>query len=305
MAGGSGGWGRAARRLPGYGWGVLPRLLPPLLAALLAGCAAQRVALEKSLAAQLVSDEQEKRLGLQVQADLEKNQKVRYLDDPLVKGYVDAVAARLLPLAERDRPGLKWTVRVIDGPTTVNAFATPGGFLYVYSGLLLAAADTAEVAGVLAHEAGHVVARHSARQMVAAKGMDFVSAVALGKNPGAVAQAAAAYAGKGALLAYGRSEELEADEYGVRYSGEAGYDPRGIATFFGKLQAQEKDRGGLQAWLSTHPPTPERVKAADALAARLHLEGRGGRDPAPLEQVKARLRELHPPEKAKAAAPGK
>jgi predicted Zn-dependent protease len=273
----------------------------PLVAALAAAglsCSAQqRVATEMALAEALVSDDQEKQIGLAVREDLEKKENVRYLEDATVTGYVKEVSGKILPLATRDRPGVEWSVKVIDDPKTVNAFATPGGFLYVYSGLLLAAADTAEVAGVLAHEAGHVVARHSARQMVNAMGIEAVTNVALGKDPGATAQLAAGFAGQTLLLAHSRSEEIEADEHGARYAAAAGYDPRGIATFFQKLEAGSGGSPRILTWLSTHPPSSERVEKVDRYIAANKLSAKGGRDPAPLSRVKARLRALPTPAK--------
>jgi len=270
----------------------------PLAAALavagLACSAQQRVATEMALAEALVSDEQEKQIGLAVREDLKK-ENVRYLEDATVAGYVKEVSGKILRLASRDRPGVEWSVKVIDDPKTVNAFATPGGFLYVYSGLLLAAADTAEVAGVLAHEAGHEVARHSARQMVNAMGIEAVTRVALGADPGATAQLAAGFAGKTLLLAHSRSEEIEADALGARYTSGAGYDPRGIATFFQRLEAGSGGSPGGLSWLSTHPPSSERVEKVNRYIAANKLTAKGGRDPAPLAKVKARLKALPAP----------
>jgi predicted Zn-dependent protease len=279
----------------------------PLAAALalplaLGACSAQqRIEAEKMAAELLVSDQQEAQLGLAVRSELEQKQGVRYVEDDAVNGFVTGITGKILPLASRDRPGVSWTVRVIDDPKTVNAFATPGGYLYVYSGLLLAAADTAEVAGVLAHEAGHVVARHSARQMVGAMGIETVTAIALGKNPNDLARLAAGFAGQTVLLAHGRDEEYEADEYGVRYAARAGYDPRGIGTFFEKLAAQEKGGSATPTWLSTHPRTADRIKKVDQLARKAGGSATGGRDPKPLDAVKARVRTL-PPAAAKPAA---
>jgi len=273
------------------------------MASSLAGCsAAQRVQAEKMAAEVLVPDEQEAQIGLAVRAELEQKQGVRYVEDAQVNAYVKGITDKILPLAAADRPGLTWQVKVIDDPKTVNAFATPGGYLYVYSGLLLAASDTAEVAGVLAHEAGHVVARHSARQMVSAMGLETVTRIALGENPGELAQLAAGFAGQTAMLAHGRSEEFEADQYGARYTARVGYDPRGIGTFFQKLEAKEQG-SATPTWLSTHPATPDRIKKVDALVAKEGLSGKGGRDPAPLAAVKARLKSLPPPPAKPPAAP--
>jgi len=271
-----------------------PTLALATLLALLGGCsAAQRVQAEKLAAEVLVPDEQEAQIGLAVRSELEQKQGVRYVEDAQVNGYVKGITDKILPLAAADRPGLTWQVKVIDDPKTVNAFATPGGYLYVYSGLLLEASDTAEVAGVLAHEAGHVVARHSARQMVSAMGLETVTKIALGENPGELTRLAAGFAGQTAMLAHGRSEEFEADQYGARYTARVGYDPRGIGTFFMKLEAKEQG-SATPTWLSTHPATPDRIKKVDALVAKEGLSGKGGRDPAPLAAVKSRLRALPP-----------
>lgn len=276
----------------------MSRTVPPLLAALalaLAACSAQqRISAETTMASILIPTDQEKQLGLQVKDQLEKQEQVRYITDPAVDGYVQQVSGKVLAFARQDRPDVEWSVKVIDDPKTVNAFATPGGFLYVYSGLLLAADDTAEVAGVMGHEAGHVVARHSARQMVNAMGLEKVVAVALGKNPSGAAQIAAGLAGKTALLAYGRSDENEADEYGARYASAAGYDPRGIATFFQKLEKGES-QPGWASFLSTHPATPDRIQKVDRYVVEHRLGGAGGRGGADLAKVKERLRQLPPP----------
>ncbi len=283
---------------------TLRRVLVPSLLALAACSTQQRISTEKTIAAALIPAEQEKQLGLQVKEQLEKEH-VRYLTDPTVDGYVQQVSGKILAFAKKDRPEVEWSVRVIDDPKTVNAFATPGGFLYVYSGLLLAADDTAELAGVMGHEAGHVVARHSARQMVNAMGLETVLGVALGKNPSGAAALAAGLAGKTALLAYGRSDELEADQYGARYSSAAGYDPRGIATFFQKL---EKEGGGQPGWatfLSTHPSNPDRIEKVNRFIEQHHLAASGGHDKAELGRVKERLRQLPPPPAKPAAGAGK
>jgi predicted Zn-dependent protease len=189
-------------------------------------------------------------------------------------------------------------VRVINDPKTVNAFATPGGYLYVYSGLLLAADDSAELAGVLGHEAGHVVARHSARQMVDAFGLETLASIAAGKNPGAASQLASAVAGKGAMLSFSRADETEADEYGARYASAAGYDPHGIATFFEKLVKSEGKQPGWAAMLSDHPATPERIQHVDQYIAEHHLTGKGGTSGTEIAAVKTRLKSIPPPKES-------
>jgi beta-barrel assembly-enhancing protease len=266
-----------------------------LLALALSACSGrQRIATETALANVLIPPEQEKQLGLQVKDQLEKEQHVKYVDDPAVTAYVKEITDKILPLAKKDRPDVDWTVKVIDDPKTVNAFATPGGYLYVYSGLLLAADDTAEVAGVLGHESGHVVARHSARQMVNQLGIETLASIALGKNPGAASQLAAGLAGQTALLAYSRADELEADQFGARYSNGAGYDPHGIATFFEKLTRSEGKQPGWASFLSTHPATPERIQKVNAYIEGKKLTASGGRSGAELAKVKERIKALPP-----------
>jgi beta-barrel assembly-enhancing protease len=278
-------------------------LVAPALAALLACSGAQRARTETALANVLIPPEQEKQLGLQVKDQLEKEQHVQYVEDAAVNGYVNDVAGKILAQAKKDRPEVEWSVKVINDPKQVNAFATPGGYLYVYSGLLLAAGDTAEVAGVLGHESGHVVARHSARQMVNAFGLETLAGLALGKNPGAASQLAAGLAGQTGMLAFSRGDETEADEYGARYASASGYDPHGIGTFFEKLEQGGASTPAWAAFLSTHPATPDRIKKVNAYIERNHLGGTGGRSGAELAKVKERLKKIPPPpEQPKAPA---
>jgi predicted Zn-dependent protease len=284
----------------------MSRTLPVVLALTVLACSTeQRRSGELMLANTLIPPEQEKQLGLQVKQDLEQNQKVQYVEDAQVNAYVQQVTGKILAFAKKDRPDVTWTVKVIHDPKTVNAFATPGGYLYVYSGLLLAADDTAEVAGVLGHESGHVVARHSARQMVDQMGMETVTQMALGQNPGQLSALAASYASKGALLAYSRADESEADEYGARYASLAGYDPHGIATFFEKLEKAEGKQPGWAQYLSTHPATADRIEQVNKYIADHHLGGTGGRSSAEIAAVKARLQAMPPPKPHEAQPAGK
>jgi predicted Zn-dependent protease len=257
-----------------------------LSAGLFTGCATQRIAAEKALAQTFISDEQEEQLGKQVKQELETKEKIQYVQDQAVVDYVTNVATPILQAANRDREGVRWKIHVINDPKTVNAFATPGGYLYVYTGLILAADNEAELAGVLAHEAGHVVGRHSARAMVNAYGLQAISEAALGKNPGMAGQIATQLVGGGAMLAHGRSEETEADEYGARYATAARYDPRGLITFFQKLQAKEGNTPGVFKWLSTHPTSADRIQHLERYIADKRLSGTelGAERLAPIKQ---------------------
>jgi predicted Zn-dependent protease len=125
----------------------------------------------------------------------------------------------------------------------------------------------------MAHEAGHVVARHSARAMVQAYGLEAIAKAALGEDPGTVGQIATALVGGGVQLAHSRSQETEADEYGARYTTAVNYDPRGLVSFFQKLQAQEGQVPGFLKWLSTHPASAERVQYLNQYIAKNRLGG--------------------------------
>jgi predicted Zn-dependent protease len=268
-----------------------------LLGLTVAGCATTALGnVEQEAAKLLISPDEENRLGLQFKQELETKQHVRYLGDPVVVDYVRGVANRVIVFGKRERPEVNWQVNVIDDPKTVNAFATPGGFLYVYSGLILSADNEAELAGVMAHETGHVVARHSARQMIDAYGIQTVSDLVLGKNPGLLASLAAGVGQKGFMLANSRSDESQADQYGARYSSLAGYDPHGLVAFFGKLRALEGNSPRILAILSDHPSTPDRIDAVNAYIAQNHLGG-SNTNAAQYQTIKARV-QAHVPSPA-------
>ena len=256
---------------------------------------------EKDVASALISPDQENQLGLQFKQDLEQKQHVVYMNDPVVVDYVRGVANKVIVFGKKDRPDVNWQVNVIDDSKTVNAFATPGGYLYVYSGLIMAADNEAELAGVMAHETGHVVARHSARQMVDAYGLEAITALALGKNPGLAGQLVSGVGTKGFMLANSRSDETEADEYGARYASAAGYDPHGLVTFFDKLRKQEGNSPRFLAILSDHPATPDRI---DHVNSYIQQHGLGGAQTnvagfAPIKQrVAAHVSQSPPPSQA-------
>ncbi|PTL83831.1 M48 family metallopeptidase [Vitiosangium sp. GDMCC 1.1324] len=254
------------------------------------GCASvKNMNVGRTAASILISDEQEAQLGLQVKQELETKEKIKYLEDPTVVEYVRTVSTRILQQANKDRQGVKWKVNVIDDPKTVNAFATPGGYLYVYTGLLLAADNEAELAGVMGHEAGHVTGRHSAQALMLQYGEQALIDAALGKNSGTVAQIAANLAGSGAGLAFSRSNETEADDFGAKYTSAVNYDPNGLVTFFQKLAAEEGKVPGVMKWLSTHPPSAERVQHLNSYISKNRLTGSDvGADR--LAPIKARLK---------------
>ncbi len=245
-----------------------------LLALAAAGCAtAATRGLETDLAKAIVSTDQENQIGAQLKSDLETKQKIVYLTDAAVVGQVRAIADKVIQFGKKDRPEVQWQVFVIDDRKTINAFATPGGYLYVYRGLLEMAQNEAELAGVMAHETGHVVARHAARSLVAAYGLEAIAAMAAGNNPGLVAKLATSIAENGVMLSHSRADETEADEYGARYAAAAGYDPHGLISFFQRLKQKSGDVSGLTAYLSDHPATQDRIDHLNGYIAQQGVSG--------------------------------
>ncbi len=251
---------------------VLSVTLPLALGAF--GCATVRSA-ETAAAKALISPDQERALGAQIHQQLQA-EGIRYVQDPYVVQRVNEIARPILAQAKRDRPEFDYRVFVVDNPKSVNAFATPGGYIYVESGLLEAVSSEAELAGVLAHEAGHITRRHAARNMVEQFGLHTVAALALGQDPSQLAQIAAAVVGTGTLLAHSRSQEIEADETGVVYATKAGYDPQGLVAFFGTMQKLTGKTPRVLTWVSTHPSSEDRVAHLQAYIREKKLSASGG-----------------------------
>jgi len=259
--------------------------------------------LETDVAGVMVSPDQENQIGLQLKNDLDSKQGVLYLNDATVVGYVGGVADRVIQFGKKDRPDVSWHVYVIDDSKTVNAFATPGGYLYVYRGLLETATNEAELAAVMAHETGHVVARHAARSLVAAYGINEVISLAAGNNPGLVTKLTTNIAGQGILLSHSRADETEADEYGARYASAASYDPHAFATFFQRLQQSQGSSPAILNYLSDHPATGDRIVHINDFIRAQNLGGTNlGAEP--YAKMRKRLAALPPsPAKAPAGAP--
>jgi predicted Zn-dependent protease len=202
------------------------------------------------------------------EADAEIVASAGLYDDPGLQEYVEELGQRLA--AESERPHLPWSFKVLDDPA-VNAFALPGGYVYVTRGLLTHMESEAELAGVIGHEIGHVTARHSvnqaSKQMLAMVGLGLAALL----SPEMEDWAGAASVGAAFLfLKYGRDDERQADDLGLRYMSRSGYDPREMPGVFAVLDGvqQEEGGGGMPAWLSTHPdPGRRQERMAEAVAA--------------------------------------
>jgi len=240
----------------------------------------------------LVSVQQEIEIGREANAQVRR--KTGELRDPEVTTYITRVGQRLA----RSAPGAKYpyTFSIADY-REINAFSLPGGPVWINRGVLHAATNESQVAGVLAHEIAHIAQRHAAdqltKEMLAKWSLGMLGAM-LGNAGGAgTAQIAGAVVTNGLFLKFSRDDEREADSVGLRIMTKAGWDPRGMVELFEVLRREEKrDPGAVEAFFSTHPSPQDRIAALTATAAR----GRGGvRDSAQFRAIKARLARLAPP----------
>lgn len=233
----------------------------------------------------LVSLEDEWRLGQQLEADIAK--KVRLVNDRAAVRYVDRMGQRIVSRTELAE--LPWEFHIV-ADDSVNAFNVPGGHVYVHSGLIRAAGSASELAGVMAHEIAHGVARHGTEQLTRAQGLSIVAGVALGQNPGAVEQIATQILGGGALAKFSRNAEREADELGVRHMHAAGYDPRGMAEMFEVLLEERRRRpSSVERFFSSHPLTESRIAEVREDAAELGSGANLIRDDPGFRELQRRL----------------
>lgn len=189
---------------------------------------------------------------------MQLEQSMKMVQDPVVNEYVNRIGQNLVRNSDAKVP---FTIKVVDADE-INAMALPGGFFYVNSGLILAADDEAELAGVMAHEIAHVALRHATRGQTRADIANIMT-IPLIFVGGGIGYAAREVAGIGlpmTFLKFSRGFEAEADYFGLQYMYKAGYDPNAFANFFEKIQAQEKKKpGSLAKAFSTHPQTPDRI----------------------------------------------
>ena len=241
-------------------------------------------------AVQLISVKDEITIGQQAQAEVRST--VPQLRDATTNRYVERLGQSLAQHASgADYP---YSFTVADQPE-MNAFALPGGPIWINRGILQAASHEAQVAGVLAHEIAHVAERHAASQLTkatVANGLLGLLGAAIGSDGGAGGTAARAVAGftaNSVMLKFSRDHEREADREGVRIMQRAGYDPRGLVEFMELLATQrQRNPGAVEQFLSTHPAPAARVEELRADTAGLPAGGR--RDSEAFQQVKARLR---------------
>jgi len=235
--------------------------------------------------------EKEIALGKQLAQEVERQAKI--IDDPVIAEYVNRIGQNLVRNSDAKVP---FTIKVLDSEE-VNAFALPGGFFFVNSGLILKADSESELAGVMAHEIAHVAARHGTRQATRGQLINIatIPLVFMGGWTGYAIYQGASVAIPMGFLAFSRGMEREADYLGLQYMYKAGYDPTSFVDFFEKLETLEKRKPGtISKVFSTHPMTDDRIKAAqNEIQKILVAKPEYVVNTSEFNDVKARLYSLH------------
>jgi beta-barrel assembly-enhancing protease len=225
------------------------------------------VALGGCASAAQISPQQEAQMGAQYAAEI--NSQLPIVQNPQVHNYINQLGNSIAQRA--DQRGIRYTFYVVNSPE-VNAFAIPGGHIYINRGLIERARNMSELAGVLGHEIGHVVERHGLDQMARMQNTQLavnLGYILMGRAPSGIEQAGL-QVGAGAFFArHSRQAELEADNVAIQYMIASGIDPRGISGMFRTLiQERQREPARVEQWFSTHPLTEDRIAAVDnAIAA--------------------------------------
>jgi len=243
-----------------------------------------------------VSLEKEIELGSQIAAEFE--QTARLMEDPVINEYIDRLGQDIVKHSDAKVP---FKIKVVDSDE-VNAFAFPGGYFYVNKGLILEADNESELAGVMAHEISHVTARHATARMSKGQILQIAAIPALFVG-GYWAQMGIQNAlGLGInleLMGITRESEREADQLGIQYLWNTGYDPNGFVSFFEKLKREEKNKPSrLEGWFRTHPSTEDRIVAAMDEQRFLPEKDRYIVNTSEFNKIKARLQSIDNAQKA-------
>jgi predicted Zn-dependent protease len=235
----------------------------------------------------LISVDEEWQLGQQLAQDVAKQ--VRFNNDPALNAYVTQLGQRLVAQTPAPYNSLPWDFHVVEDPT-LNAFSIPGGHVYVNTGLIAAAENASELAGVMAHEISHVTARHSTEQISRQYGLSVLAGLVLGQDPGALQQIAAQIVAGGALARFSRDAEREADELGIQAMARAGYNPRGMADMFRVLLANSQSNPSrVEQFFATHPTTESRIRDAEQMAVQIGTPAGAVTDEAGFQDAKRRV----------------
>jgi len=236
------------------------------------------------------SIEKEVALGRQLSAQVDRENK--FIEDPVITEYVNRVGQNIVLHSDAKVP---FTIKVIDSDE-VNAFALPGGFFYVNKGLILAADNESELAGVMAHEIAHVAARHAVENAAKMQLLDYgmlAGMILTGGVGGMILQNTGGLGEMLAFMRFSRSAEEEADRLGLQYLYASGYDPTSLATMFEKLSAKNAKKPGLiSKAFASHPQPPDRRAASLSLAARFPEKEEYVVSSSEFQRVKAKLLRL-------------
>jgi beta-barrel assembly-enhancing protease len=232
------------------------------------------------------SIEKEIAIGNQLAAEVERQ--LKFVDDPVITEYINRIGQNIALNSDAKVP---FTIKVVDSDE-VNAFALPGGFFFVNKGLILAADNESEVAGVMAHEIAHVAARHGTEQVSKGQLINFgsIPLIFLGGPIGIAARSAANLALPLTFLKFSRGAEEEADLLGAQYAWASGYDPAGMVSMFEKLSTKEKKKPGTMSKIfSDHPATGDRAETVRRLISQYPQREEYIVNTSDFNQVKARL----------------
>lgn len=240
-----------------------------------------------------ITTQQEIQLGADYSQQV--NAQLPIINDPEAVRYINVLGDSIARVAD-DR-NLDWHFYIVDSPD-VNAFAIPGGFVYVNRGLIQRTTSMNQLAGVLGHEIGHVVRRHSVKQMQKGQGLSMGMLLGCVLTPICTngGDVAVGMAGNLAMASFSRSDEAESDQEGIRYTMRAGIDPRGIPEMFRILMKERSERpsGGIDSWFRTHPMEESRVAATERTIAQYPTAqlNKLTRDTPRYQQFKARVQSL-------------
>jgi predicted Zn-dependent protease len=213
----------------------------------------------------IVSYQEEWQLGAQLEQDIARQMPL--VRDATVVNYVANIGRRIV--AQTELAQAPWEFHVVADPD-LNAFNIPGGHVYVNTGLICASDNVAELAGVMGHEVSHGVARHATEQLSKAYGANILVGLALGANPPIYQQLLAQIVAGGTFAKFGRDAEREADQLGLLYMVNAGYDPHGMVTMFQELISRRRSTpGSVDKFFSSHPLTEERIQDVQAQIQQL------------------------------------
>jgi predicted Zn-dependent protease len=267
----------------------LNRIQGPVLALALGGAVATAGG-----CAPAITTQQEVEIGRQNAAQV--NQQLPIVRDAAINQYINELGRSVARGA--DPRGIPYTFQVVNS-NVVNAFALPGGYIYINRGVIERAANASELVGVMSHEIAHVTERHGIEQVQRAQnanlGLSLLYGVLLGRNPGGLEQIGIQAGGTAVFASYGRGAEREADLRGVEFMTRAGYNPQGMVSFFEKLLAERRrNPSRLEQWFATHPLEEERIQNTSAAVAAIPAATRNrlNTDTRAFQTFKSRVRSL-------------